>query len=286
MNNKFILADGQHRLLAIDYLYKNSEYSRFIKKCMCLVTLITIESEDEYDKIFIEINKNKPVHLYRNIVDWKEVIKKFSIYFESRFKIYLKKSENPRIPNMNLDRLMRYIDENDIISKCKCDFNTLKNEVNELNEFYKNHWITAIKGPRYIKNVDTYISRCKDKQPTDPCFLGLYTQFEWLERITNKLMTKTSYEDMKHMRNGYRVAIPKPLRKAVWKKKHGNSMDGTCDCCDDPISYDTFEVGHDIAVANGGTNDLKNLYAICSSCNKDMGTMNYMDYRKTVKTEY
>ena len=140
-----------------------------------------------------------------------------------------------------------------------------------------------LKRKNYIRNVDTYISRCKDRQPNDPCFLGLYTQFEWLERIMNKLINNINYENMEHMRNGYRISIPKPLRKMVWRKRHKNTLRGTCDCCDDPIDYDTFEVGHDIAVANGGTNEIGNLYAICSSCNKDMGTMNYSDYRRNVK---
>lgn len=286
LDNKFILVDGQHRLLAIDYFFNNKKYSKFIKKCMCSITMITIEKEEEYDDIFLEINKNKPVQLYKNIIDWKEVIKKYSIYFESRFKKYLKTSNNPRVPNMNLDKLTLYIDESNMISRCKCNFETLKNETEKLNEFYKNHWITSIKKKNYIRNVDTYISRCKDKQPHDPCYLGLYTQFEWLERIMNKLINNVNYENMEHMRNGYRISIPKPLRKMVWRKRHKNTLRGTCDCCNDPIDYDTFEVGHDIAVANGGTNEIGNLYAICSSCNKDMGTMNYRDYRRNIKTEY
>ena len=42
----------------------------------------------------------------------------------------------------------------------------------------------------------------------------------------------------------------------------------------------TIDCRHVIAVSNGGSNDISNLNAICSSCNKSMGTKN-MDEFKT-----
>jgi 5-methylcytosine-specific restriction endonuclease McrA len=39
-----------------------------------------------------------------------------------------------------------------------------------------------------------------------------------------------------------------------------------------------FEVGHILAVSNGGNDEISNLRPICSVCNKSMGSKNMREY--------
>lgn len=77
-----------------------------------------------------------------------------------------------------------------------------------------------------------------------------------------------------------RKAIKKPVREALWAQYHGNSIKGTCYVCqNNGINCYNFEVGHVIAVANGGTDHISNLRPICKVCNCSMGTQNLEEYK-------
>ena len=76
--------------------------------------------------------------------------------------------------------------------------------------------------------------------------------------------------------------IPKPLRAEVWRKDN-TTLDAKCPICKrNIISADNFECGHIISEHDGGKTQLSNLTAICSSCNKSMGTKNMNDFKQTV----
>ena len=58
---------------------------------------------------------------------------------------------------------------------------------------------------------------------------------------------------------------------------------GYCPCCNtEIITVWTFEMGHKLSRAAGGTMDLDNLRPICSICNKSMGKKHWVDYKKTL----
>lgn len=50
-----------------------------------------------------------------------------------------------------------------------------------------------------------------------------------------------------------------------------NSQDNLCKHCKVKGTYSTFEVDHIIPFSKGGTNELNNLQALCSVCNKKKG---------------
>jgi 5-methylcytosine-specific restriction protein A len=78
-----------------------------------------------------------------------------------------------------------------------------------------------------------------------------------------------------------RIPIPKSVKDQLWDNSFGpHSGEGKCYVCSGTINSKKFDCGHVIAVSNGGSNDISNLNAICSSCNKSMGTNN-MDEFKT-----
>lgn len=70
-----------------------------------------------------------------------------------------------------------------------------------------------------------------------------------------------------------RKAIPKALREQVWVVHCGKIFTQKCKVkwCENNITPFDFEVGHNIPVSKGGTNDIDNLRPICAKCNKSMG---------------
>ena len=84
-----------------------------------------------------------------------------------------------------------------------------------------------------------------------------------------------------------KMHIPKKLRQQCWENVCGKVYSHKCyvSWCTTQIDVWSFEVGHNIAEANGGTLDLDNLYPICSLCNKSMGTTSIDDWSKLRKTK-
>ena len=68
-----------------------------------------------------------------------------------------------------------------------------------------------------------------------------------------------------------RKNIPKRIRDRVWDKNFGLSRIGTCYCCRDEISNQSWECSHILAAARGGLEEESNLRPCCKSCNRSMG---------------
>ena len=64
------------------------------------------------------------------------------------------------------------------------------------------------------------------------------------------------------------------MKEVVWAKYIGaNKAEGKCYVCKRTIHVTSFEVGHNKAVAKGGSDRITNLRPICRGCNLAMGTM-------------
>ncbi len=114
-------------------------------------------------------------------------------------------------------------------------------------------------------------------------------KINWQKRKTNALEAKNSKKSKrqknkqeskkadrsKTTKKTKRVQVPQPLRAMVWERDHGNFLKTMCTICNHyEISAFHFDAGHIISVANGGTNDIENLRAICHPCNQSMGSEN------------
>jgi len=78
-----------------------------------------------------------------------------------------------------------------------------------------------------------------------------------------------------------RRKIPKGVRESVWNKYIGkDKIEGKCYVCDRRIRITNFEVGHNKAVAKGGSDRITNLRPTCRKCNLSMGTMSIEVYKK------
>ena len=280
INDKFAVIDGQHRIQCIKTLF--NEYNIDFN---IMLSIITIDNINEYDELFLSVNLNKPVVLFKNITDWKTVGKYIEEYFLKNYNIYNKNSENPRIPHINFQNMLKYINENNIIEKCNLNKDEFINEIIELNNYYSG--INGLsKFTEYIQNYSTLLNKCKEKQPNNPLYLGIYKNFEWIESIVYKINNKLQYHQMNHISLKYNhIKIKKPLKKLVWTSFNDKSLEGKCYVCSRNIDYDTFECGHIISVFKGGTTTLTNLKPICSSCNKDMGVHNLEEYKSSFNNE-
>lgn len=75
-----------------------------------------------------------------------------------------------------------------------------------------------------------------------------------------------------------RKSIPSKIRQMVWRKYIGNSLDGTCWCCHDGLSYESWHAGHIQPASLGGPDTVDNLRPLCPSCNLSMRNMPMYDF--------
>lgn len=268
---KYALVDGQHRLETLRYLL-NVDFAHAEVVCVP-VLVVRLNAVSEYDELFVAVNKNKPVRLYHNVYEWKTVLKHLEQYFQTHYRPYLKTTDTPVVPHLNLDKLMRYLDEGDFVRRLGLGYEELLKEIERLNTFYHLHGATHIKR-KYITQKETWLLKCKQKQPERPLYLGMYRQFEWVDRILLRVTQPDvypSYEAMPHVPLNYRATIGKALRRNVWKKRHPTQFVGACYVCAKPIEFDEFECGHKVAVFVGGPTTCDNLEPVCKLCNADMG---------------
>jgi 5-methylcytosine-specific restriction endonuclease McrA len=108
------------------------------------------------------------------------------------------------------------------------------------------------------------------------------TQVEVTNITTKKITTKKVPKKVPN-ESPKRKSLPQKKRINVWKNMFKTSNVGNCYCCQDVIEQHTFECGHIIAVAKGGSDDITNLRPICSSCNKSIGTENM---NEVIKRDY
>lgn len=270
---RYALIDGQHRLEAIRRLLEGGAELPAIP-----IGVFVIVDLEEYDELFLAINKSKPVHIYRCVRDYKEVLRHVEAYFKQHFGVYLKTTTRPRRPSLNVAKLLAYVDDNRLLARLGLDAHGLIREIGELNQCYRLRWRTLLEEAS-IENIDKHVRACEAKQPANPLYLGLFQRFEWVHRIIEKQERGTSYSNMKHPRSDARQRIPKSLRRKVWEKRCGTALQGKCYACHDELSYDCFDCGHVVAVVDGGASALENLEPVCRVCNVDMGVTNLHDYR-------
>ena len=136
----------------------------------------------------------------------------------------------------------------------------------------------------FFQQFDRLIVKCNDKLNAGAVkqfYIGIYNNYEWLDRIVYKLKTKKEYNEVNHYCSTNRVKINRKRRREVWEKRNGpNSTQGPCYVCQQNISIHDFECGHIESVFYGGGIELNNLEPICRGCNNAMSAENLEDYKK------
>ena len=74
-------------------------------------------------------------------------------------------------------------------------------------------------------------------------------------------------------------SILKALREQVWLKVYGETFTNKCmiTWCTNNINPFDFHVGHNIPEGHGGSNNIDNLFPICSRCNLSMSNRHTID---------
>jgi len=74
-------------------------------------------------------------------------------------------------------------------------------------------------------------------------------------------------------------------RQRIWHNHFGETGERLCPLCKlNRIDPFTFEKGHDIAKAKGGSNQVENFLPICRTCNTSQNTLTFDEFRKTLGT--
>ena len=280
LNNKYYLIDGQHRLNCIKRL--SNKFTDI--EISVNISLLFLDNETELDNKYIAINKNTPVPLPKNISDWKLFTKYIDSYLSNNYSKYFKKSNNPRVPNLNKNKLLEYIIENDISKKCKNNYKLFITELENLNTFYMETFDTSVV-PYFKKNVRKYYLKSLEIQNEKPLLVSIYKNFEWIKKIIYKIETGINYENMLHINTSFRIKIKKKLRRNVWKKRFEDSLIGNCYVCVNKLDYDEMICGHIKSVFYNGKTNIDNLEPICQTCNIDMGIKNLNDYKTEFENE-
>ena len=80
-----------------------------------------------------------------------------------------------------------------------------------------------------------------------------------------------------------RTIYTQTQRKQTWMRRFGNVMEAKCFLCEvTVIDFTTFQMGHDIAFAKNGSDELDNIEPICSTCNRSMKTMTFAEFKKSL----
>lgn len=289
-DGRIALVDGQHRLEALRYLENRVKGENATGEATVFaetrvpVLVRRLSTPSEYDEVFVAVNKNKPVPLYTHVDGWKSVLKGVERHFRTTYASYIReKSDHPRVPHINVTRLLAYLDEGDYARKLGLSCEAFVREIEELNALYVLHWRRLIP-KKYVDRIADWAPRCLARQPSRPLMLQLFQRYEWVDRILLRVTQPAkypSYEQMVHTTVNHRVPIPVLLRQQVWRKRNPQEggFVGRCYVCERAMNYSDMQCGHVVSVFAGGNTNVSNLEPVCGVCNRDMGVQELEAYR-------
>jgi len=211
-NKQNYILDGQHRLECITKI-NHSEYPDFNVP----IVLLNVSSMEELDEKYVAINQNSPVPLPKNISDWKDFGKHIEEYITTHYSVYFSTNNRPQMPNFNKQKLIEYINNEDISHKVNNDYKRFIEEMGNLNTFYLQGYSVHL-SKYFSGNIDRGIKKAYDKQPNNPFILGIFHDFAWILRVVSRMNNDIQYELMNHAPTHYRVKIKKNTRREVWNK--------------------------------------------------------------------
>ena len=260
------ILDGQHRYMVLKDIPEELEIQVKVYNC---------KTQDGMNNIFQMINGGKPFQSFESISD-QILINTFRKHMMTRYKPYLSSARKPRCPNINLDTMIhKMIDIHFIETMGFTNADALIECVEKMNDFYRFASYDSFKKWN-IKHAYELKHKCIEKslKTNKPLLLGMYDHFEWIDLLVRCREEHLDFKKVPHYPLNYRERISKPLRRRVWEKRNGKSLEGKCYCCKEDVGYDAFECGHIQPVFYGGSTTVDNLEPICKICNRDMGTEN------------
>lgn len=275
------IVDGSHRISALRKLVQTNPS---IGEHLIDVCLYICKNDTMLYDIYMKINTNKKCDLY-STHSQTVIIQGVKNFIKKTYSKYISTADHPRVPNINLDQLGRELKNRNIIDKLNITtVDELTALITDLNIWYRSR--PLINFEEWGLKDSIKLTDCMQKGEI-PFYLGLYNNFEWLERIILHKRENIPYEEMIHYFSGSfkRVKINPKFRMEIWSKRNGEVITGNCYVCQSPLTYNSFECGHIIPKCFNGPDTLENLEPICSQCNRSIGTMNLYDYKALLDTQ-
>jgi len=276
-SNSLYLLNGQHRYFVL------KDILTLYDKVPVNVNIYTVTSQQELNELWMKVNGSKPSRLCKS-TSKQVILNSIKKYLIQYYPKYITTAVKPQKPNINLEYLGEAIEKSGILD----DLNIESSDefialMDKINTFYK--YSDATKWKEWHINDESLIMKCKTKNILKPLFLGIFSNYEWLTRMTEVNKKNTlydSYSSIPHIPiNVASRKIGKSKRRKVWEKRNmKESMIGKCFVCEKDIDYDEFECGHVTAAFWGGNQSLNNLEPICGPCNRDMGVENLNEYKR------
>jgi hypothetical protein len=274
-NCKMYILDGQHRI----QMFKNLKEKGFnLSKSLIPVVIYNVKTIEELTDYFNRINKHNPINPLQLNEDWIQG-KSFFKWFGEEFIKYFSDKDNCRCPNFNMNDMMNRFSQFEILKKIS-NINIFIEYVKKLNKHLVENR-DSIQNNQLQSDISIKFEKCFNKCTTNPCMLGIWRQYEWVELVIYGMDNHISASNLnlaKFCKN--RPTINANLKLNVWNKRNQISENPTCYCCNDDITFGNMECGHVLPHCKGGSIDLNNLEPVCKKCNRDMGIMNLEDYRK------
>ncbi len=239
--NELYLLNGQHRYAALRKIHDLKEYLDIQIK----VEVREVTSLQEMNQLWTMTNRSNSVKIVKNCND-QLVINGLLRYLGHNYQHYISKSAKPHKPNINLDHMVEKLEEFQLIEKLKISSDQqLIDLVIQLNNFYGQVAYQLERWRQWkVPDVEKYLDKCRQKSHSKTLYLGIFHNFEWLQRILVHVLEGQDYGDMPHyLINRQPRKTSQHLRDLVWKKRN-NSLMGKCFVCQSPLEFKDFQCGH------------------------------------------
>jgi len=257
LDDKYYIIDGQHRINAL----KN-----FADNYSLIVNLIFLKDHSDLNYKLKLVNSNKPyIQIETNH------IKDIEEFLLTTYKEYIKKSEKPLCPHININNIVKKLNNH-----TKITLNTFLQKFEELEIFLKENYTN-------LTITKTDFIKCF-KTNTKPFYCGIMKNNTWLDAIIIAIESNSKISSLdftKYPFNKKRTKIPINHKKKLWETQSTN-LNSTCFVCQTSISFHNFECGHIKPVFKGGDNSIENMKCLCRDCNRDCGIMNLDEYKLLV----
>ncbi len=264
LNGKKFLIDGQHRISAMERLYRDHSHD-----ITFFVMYVTVDSISELELNYKVINMNTPLPdftIFKNLD--KKIPELVSSKFQDLYPTIWSKNSRARRPHLYFNFFQESLAfiVNELSIK---DYNYLYKIIIDYNNILSD-W-----EPSSFRVSDNVYKSAKEKG----IYFGLFCRqdedyvYEWAKKIvearTGKIIKRTNIIKTK-------TKIPKKIKNDSWDLYIGNDIAiAPCICCrTEKINSKKFIAGHIISEKNGGHVSVDNILPICDGCNSSMGTTN------------